>query len=58
MIRIQNYLINEKEILYIEKYAISLIRIHFKNADTLSIDYYLEHERDQAFEDIDQYGRD
>lgn len=53
MIKLKDYLINKDEVLYIEKYAHTLLIVHFKNnAPDLCIEYYEEAARDNAFEII------
>ena len=60
MIRIKDNLINEKEILYIEKWGFYEIRVHLKPLECGCLDFtYVDaEERDAAFESIDSYGRD
>ena len=60
MIRIKDTLINGKEILYIDKYGFLDIRVIFKDIDRdhKLFEYSTEEERDAAFENIDQVGRD
>lgn len=58
MIRIQGRLINEREILFIEKYGFFEIHVHFRNNGKLEFTYGDTEIRDAAFASIDQYGRD
>lgn len=60
MIRIKDCLINERDVLYIEKYGFFEIRVHMKNheGDGLIFTYADSEIRDAAFENIDSYGRD
>lgn len=60
MIRIKEYLINERNILYMDKYGFFQIRVVFTDVERpdLYITYETEEERDAAFESIDQFGRD
>lgn len=59
MIRIQNTLINKKEILYIEKYGFYEIRVTLKDKDIDILVFVYEdtERRDVAFKNIYQFGR-
>ena len=56
MIRINEYLINNNEVLYIEKYGLFTIAIYFKNGQRLEIKCHDAERCTQIFENITAFN--